>query len=281
MMKHLRPSRRTDAICPEERAMDLHLDGKIAVVTGASKGIGLAVTRALSAEGVSVVAGARTTDSLEALDMQTPVRAVAVDLSSSDGPARLIEEAMDTYGGLDILVNNVGAVHPHVGGFLTITDEDWVAALTVNLLAAVRTTRAALPHLLERGAATIVTISSVNAFLPDPMIIDYTAAKAALANFSKALSKEVGPKGIRVNTISPGPVSTPLWLGPGGVAATFAEAGGNNAAAVAEQAAAGSVTGRFTAPEEVADLVLVLASDRAGNVTGSDFVIDGGLIGTL
>lgn len=261
--------------------MDLHLDGKIAVVTGASKGIGLAVTRALSAEGVSVVAGARTTDGLEALDTQTPVRAVAVDLSSPDGPARLIEEAVDTYGGLDILVNNVGAVHPHVGGFLTITDEDWVAALTVNLLAGVRTTRAALPHLLERGAATIVTISSVNAFLPDPMIIDYTAAKAALANFSKALSKEVGPKGIRVNTISPGPVSTPLWLGPGGVAATFAEAGGNNAAAVAEQAAAGSVTGRFTAPEEVADLVLVLASDRAGNVTGADFVIDGGLIGTL
>ena len=261
--------------------MDLHLDGKIAVVTGASKGIGLAVTRALSAEGVSVVAGARTTDSLEALDMQTPVRAVAVDLSSPDGPARLIEEAMDTYGGLDILVNNVGAVHPHVGGFLTITDDDWFEALTVNLLAAVRTTRAALPHLLERGAATIVTISSVNAFLPDPMIIDYTAAKAALTNFSKALSKEVGLKGIRVNTISPGPVSTPLWLGPGGVAATFAEAGGNNPAAVAEQAAAGSVTGRFTAPEEVADLVLVLASDRAGNVTGSDFVIDGGLIGTL
>ena len=112
------------------------------------------------------------------------------------------------------------------------------------------------------------------------MIIDYTAAKAALTSFSKALWKDLGPKGIRVNTISPGPSAPPLWLGPGG-AAVFAEAGGSDAAAVAEQSAAGSVTGRFTAPEQVADLVLLLASDRAGNVTGSDFVIDGGLIGTL
>ena len=261
--------------------MDLHLSGKVAVVTGASKGIGLAVTRALAAEGVSVVAGARSVNNLSELDVDTPVHGVAVDLTRPDGPARLIEETISVLGGLDILVNNVGSVRPHVGGFLTITDEDWISALTVNLLAAVRTTRAALPYLLERGSATIVTISSVNAFLPDPMIIDYTAAKAALTNFSKALSKELGPKGIRVNTISPGPVSTPLWLGPGGVAAVFAEAGGSEAAAVAEQAAAGSVTGRFTAPEEVADLVLLLASDRAGNVTGSDFVIDGGLIGTL
>ncbi len=261
--------------------MDLHLSGKIAVVTGASKGIGLAVTRALAAEGVSVVAGARSVDSLTDLDTETPVHAVAVDLTSPEGPARLIDDAIGVYGGLDILVNNVGSVRPHVGGFLTITDEDWVSAFTVNLLAAVRTTRAALPHLLERGSATIVTISSVNAFLPDPMIIDYTAAKAALTNFSKALSKELGPKGIRVNTISPGPVSTPLWLGPDGVAAVFAEAGGSDAATVAEQAVAGSVTGRFTAPQEVADLVLLLASDRAGNVTGSDFVIDGGLIATL
>jgi NAD(P)-dependent dehydrogenase (short-subunit alcohol dehydrogenase family) len=196
--------------------VDLHLSGKVAVVTGASTGIGLAVTRALAAEGVSVVAGARSVDSVAELGSDAAVHAVAVDLTSPDGPARLIEEAITVHGGLDILVNNVGSVRPHVGGFLTITDDDWLSALTVNLLAAVRTTRAAVPYLLERGSATIVTISSVNSFLPDPMIIDYTAAKAALTNFSKALSKELGPKGIRVNTISPGPVSTPLWLGPGG-----------------------------------------------------------------
>ena len=127
---------------------------------------------------------------------------------------------------LDILVNNVGAVDPRLGGFLSVTDEEWLASLNLNLMAAVRTTRAALPALLKRGKGSIVTISSVNSFLPDPGIIDYTAAKAALTNFSKALSKEVGPQGIRMNTVSPGPVETPLWLGPQGVAATVAKATG-------------------------------------------------------
>ena len=259
--------------------MELNLTGKVAVVTGASKGIGFAVTKALAAEDVTVVAGARTVDAFTGLD--GTVHPVAVDLSGPDGPARLIEEAIATFGSLDILVNNVGFVKPHLGGFTSITDEDWLSALTLNLLAAVRTTRAALPHLLERGSGTIVTISSVNAFLPDAPIMDYTAAKAALTNFSKALSKEVGPKGIRVSTISPGPVSTPLWLAVGGVAETFAAAAGTDPSAVAAGAVAGAATGRFTAPEEVADLVLLLASGRAGNVTGADFVIDGGLIQTL
>lgn len=258
--------------------MDLNLTGKVAVVTGASKGIGLAVATALAAEGVLVVAGARNVDALAGI---TGVHPVAVDLTSADGPASLIGEAVATFGGLDILVNNIGGVTPHLGGFVSVTDEDWLHALTINLLTPVRTTRAALPHLLERGGGNVVTISSVNAFLPDPVIIDYTAAKAALTNFSKALSKEVGSKGIRVNTISPGPVSTPLWLGVGGVAETFAAAGGIDPAAVANSAVAGSATERFSTPEEVADLVLLLSSGRAGNVTGADFVIDGGLIQTL
>jgi NAD(P)-dependent dehydrogenase (short-subunit alcohol dehydrogenase family) len=262
--------------------MDLHLHGKVAVVTGASKGIGLAVAQALAGEGVRVVAGAREVgDELSLLATQSGAHPVSVDLSTPDGPARLVAEAVATFGGLDILVNNVGAVRPRLGGFLSVTDDDWTWGLTLNFLSAVRATRAALPHLLERGAGTIVTVSSVNAFLPDPNIIDYTAAKAALTNFSKALSKEVGPKGIRVNTVSPGPVSTALWLAKDGVAATVARASGGNAEAVAKQVASGAVTGRFTEPREVADLVLLLASDRAGNVTGADFVIDGGLITTL
>lgn len=262
--------------------MDLHLSGKVAVVTGASKGIGLAVTRAFADEGVRVVAGAREiTDGLSELAAGSQVRPVSVDLSTPEGPARLVDEAVATFGGLDILVNNVGAVVPRPGGFLSFTDDDWTWGLTINFLSAVRTTRAALAHLLDRGAGSIVTISSVNAFLPDPTIIDYCAAKAALTNFSKALSKEVGPRGVRVNTVSPGPVATALWLGKGGVAETFARASGGEPDAVAKQAASEAATGRFTRPEEVADLVLLLASDRAGNVTGADFVIDGGLVTTL
>jgi NAD(P)-dependent dehydrogenase (short-subunit alcohol dehydrogenase family) len=262
--------------------MDLHLAGKVAVVTGASKGIGLAVTRALADEGVSVVAGARSmTEDLSRLTAASPVRPVSVDLGTPDGPARLVAEAVAAFGGLDILVNNVGAVRPRLEGFLSVTDDDWISTLTINFLAAVRTTRAALPHLLAHGTGAIVTVCSVNSFLPDPLVIDYGVAKAALANFSKALSKEVGPQGIRVNTVSPGPVSTALWLGDDGVAAAIARAGGGEPEAVATQAANDSVTGRFTRPQEVADLVLLLASDRTGNVTGADFVIDGGLVTTL
>ncbi len=257
--------------------MELNLQGRTAVVTGASKGIGLAVTTALAAEGARVVAGARTTGALAEIDNVHPV---AVDLSDPAGPASLIDQAVEAFGGIDILVNNVGSVRPHPGGFTTITDEDWLSALTLNLLVAVRTTRAAVPHLIK-ARGSIVTVSSVNAFLPDPAIVDYTAAKAALTNFSKALSKELGPQGVRMNTVSPGPVSTPLWLGHGGVAETFAAANGVDPAAVAAGAVAGAATGRFTTPEEVADLVLVLAGSRAGNVTGADFVIDGGLVQTL
>jgi NAD(P)-dependent dehydrogenase (short-subunit alcohol dehydrogenase family) len=262
--------------------MDLHLTGKTAVVTGASRGIGLAVTRALVAEGARVVAGARElTPELKELVADGGVLAVEADLTAPDGPAELIAAAVLAFGGLDILVNNVGAVRPRVDGFLAVTDEDWDATLAVNFLAAVRTTRAALPHLVERGTGAIVTVSSVNAFLPDPLVIDYSAAKAALSNFCKSLSKQVGPQGVRVNTVSPGPVATGLWLADEGVAATVAKATGSTVGAIAEQAASDAVTGRFTRPEEVADVVLFLASDRAANITGSDVVIDGGLISTL
>jgi NAD(P)-dependent dehydrogenase (short-subunit alcohol dehydrogenase family) len=261
--------------------MDLQLSGRTAVVTGASKGIGLAITRALAAEGVNVVAGARQVGDLSDLASSAAVRPVPVDLATPDGPARLIDAAVSAFGGLDILVNNVGAVHPRTGGFLSVGDDDWLSTLAVNLLAPVRATRAALPHLLDRGAGAIVTICSVNAKLPDPLVIDYSAAKAALANFSKALSKEVGPHGIRVNTISPGPVSTGLWLGDNGVAETVAKARGIDPRSVAKGAAAESVTGRFTDPHEVADLVLLLVSGRAANIIGTDVLIDGGLITTL
>jgi NAD(P)-dependent dehydrogenase (short-subunit alcohol dehydrogenase family) len=261
--------------------MRLGLDGKRAVVTGASKGIGLAITRALADEGARVVAGAReSSDDLQELVDRGSVREVKVDLSQADGPARLVAAAADE-GRLDVLVNNVGGVKVRTRGFLEVSDQDWLDMFTLSFMTAVRTTRAALPALIEGGGGTIVSVASVNSFLPDPAVIDYSAAKAALANFSKALSKEFGPQGIRVNTVSPGPVSTGLWLGQGGVAEAVAQAHGGAAGDVAAQQASEAPTGRFTEPGEVADLVLLLVSERAGNVTGADFVIDGGLIQTL
>lgn len=257
--------------------MDLGLSGKTAIVTGASRGIGLAITRALIGEGVRVVAAAR-----DGADEMREVGAVPViaDLTSPDGPATVVDAAAATFGALDILVNNAGAVRPRTGGFASVTAQDWTATLAVDFLVAVHVTRLALPLLTARGGS-IVTISSVNAALPDPLVIDYSAAKAALTNFCKALSKETGPHGVRVNTVSPGPVATDLWMGSGGVAETVAGAAGSTPGSVAAAAVAETATRRFTEPGEVADLVLFLASPRAGNITGADFAIDGGLKTTL
>lgn len=261
--------------------MGLHFDGKIAVVTGASRGIGLAITERLAEAGAHVVAGARTmSERIDELQSTGSVTFVPGNLAGAEAPTELVAAA-SRLGGVDILINNAGAVTPRPGGFTTVTDEDWEASWTLGMMAAVRTTRAAIPAMLGRGGGAIVTVGSVNAFFPDPGVVDYCAVKAALTNLTKALSKEFGPQGIRANSISPGPVRTDLWLGSGGVAETVAQASGTSAEEVAAQAVAGTPTGRFTTPGEVADLVLFLASDRAANITGADMRIDGGFITTV
>jgi NAD(P)-dependent dehydrogenase (short-subunit alcohol dehydrogenase family) len=258
--------------------MDLGIAGQTAVVTGGSRGIGLAVVRGLAGSGVRVVTGAKHSSAdLDELARSGQVQALEVDLADPSGPARLVSAAGDR---IDILVNNVGSAPARTGGFLSITDEDWLATINLDLMAAVRATRSALPAMLAAGAGAIITICSVNARLPDPAVLDYSTAKAGLAGFCKALSKEVGPKGIRVNTVSPGPVATDLGLGAGGVAQTVSQATGTNAKDVASQAASQMVTGRFTQPSEVADAVLFLASRRASNITGADVTVDGGLVPT-
>ena len=259
--------------------MDLGLNGRIAVVTGASRGIGLATTRCLARAGARVVAGAlRSSPELDALAAGGAVEVVLGDLSRPEGPARLVATAGPR---VDILVNNVGAVTTRPGGFLEITDEQWHDSLELDLMSAIRAIRAALPPMLAAGHGVVATVGSVNAFLPDPLVLDYGAAKAALVNALKALSKEVGPRGIRVVTVNPGPVATDLWLGGSGVAAQVAQRTGRSPHEVADAAVAGSATRRFTTPEEVAQLLVLLASDRAANVTGAGLTVDGGLVPTL
>src|SRR6478735_7620537 len=267
--------------CTEVFIMDLDLKGKVVVVTGASKGIGLAIARAFADEGARVVAGARNTGSLDGLP---GISAVALDLAAPEAPGKLVAHALEKHGRLDVLVNNVGAVRLRLEGFLGTSDEEFAWGMNMNFYSALRAMRAAIKQMLTQASGSIVSVASVNAFFqPDAGTIDYGAAKAALVNLSKSLSQEFGPRGIRVNCVSPGPVVTDLWFGAGGVADTVAKATGSDADSARDKVVAsigGFATGRFTTPEEVAALVVMLASGRIANVTGSEFVIDGGLIKT-
>ena len=262
--------------------MDLELAGKVVVVTGASKGIGFAVARAFAREGARVVAGARSIDTLRDLPN---VEGVALDLGLPDAPGKLVERAVSQHGRVDVLVNNVGAVRLRLEGFLGTSDAEFAWSMNLNFFAALRASRAAITEMVRTGGGSIVNVVSVNAFFqPDAGTIDYGAAKAALLNLNKTLAQEFGPKNIRVNAVSPGPVATDLWLGKDGVSHTVARVTGLDPDAARDKVIAsigGFATGRFTTPEQVADLVVFLASERAGNVTGSNFVVDGGLLKTM
>ncbi|MDL4821452.1 oxidoreductase [Actinomadura opuntiae] len=260
--------------------MELNLASKTAVVTGAGRGIGLATVRTLVAEGVRVAGAARTiTPELK----ETGALAVSADLSTADGVAGFIDAARAELGGIDLLVNNVGAGDDvRLGGFLDTDDAQWAGVLDINLLSAVRASRAALPDLIERRGS-IVNVSTINSRLPAAAPVAYSSAKAALAALGKSLAEEFGPQGVRVNTVSPGVVRTAVWEAPDGFGAEVAAASGVEHAAFLEQipAAFGITTGRITEPQEVAALIAFLLSDVAGNITGADYLIDGGTVKTL
>ncbi|GAA4231513.1 NAD(P)-dependent dehydrogenase (short-subunit alcohol dehydrogenase family) [Streptosporangium album] len=265
--------------------MDLQLSGRVAVVTGASKGIGLAVTRTLLDEGVRVVAASRkSTPELEALG-GTGLLHVPVDLMDPEAPGRLVARAVEEFGGLDILVNNAGGPPPGVSlprfSFMAPTDDDWREMFEFNLFSIVRAVRAAIPEMLRRGGGSIVNVSSGNARQPAPMNVDYNAAKAGLNNLTKALSEEFAPQGIRVNTVSPGPVRTAWWTEEGGAADIIAAQAGTDRDSVMDSVAPEMMkltTGRLVDPQEVADVIALLASPRSASTTGAEFSVDAGFL---
>jgi NAD(P)-dependent dehydrogenase (short-subunit alcohol dehydrogenase family) len=253
------------------------LAGKRILVTGGTKGTGLAIAERLRAAGAQVVITART-----APTAGTDTDFLAADLSTKAGIDALLADLQARWDTVDILINNVGGSTAPGGGFAALTDEDWQHTLNVNLLAAVRLDRGLLPGMLAQGMGVIIHIGSIQRTLPLPdATLAYAAAKAALVTYSKGLSKEVSPKGVRVLTVSPGFIQTTAAEDLVHRLAEQAQSDHQTALQGLMDSLGGIPMGRPARPAEVAELVAFLVSDRAAYLSGTEYVIDGGTIPTI
>jgi NAD(P)-dependent dehydrogenase (short-subunit alcohol dehydrogenase family) len=253
------------------------LAGKKALVTGGTKGAGKAIAERLAAAGATVITTARNTP-------ETPdpnFHFIPADLSKAAGTETLIQAIQAQYGGVDILVNNAGGSETPGGGFQVLTDTHWEETLQTNLLAPVRLDRGLLPYMLNQASGVIIHIASIQGKLPlYDSTLPYAAAKAGLINYSKSLSNEVSPKGVRVLTVSPGFIKT---TSADRMVKRLAESAGSSYEDALQglmNALGGIPMGRPAMPEEVAELVAFLVSPRAAYLSGTEYVIDGGTIPT-
>ena len=253
--------------------MDLGLGGRVALVTGVSYGIGAAVADAFIREGGQVFGTSRSAPS------QRPgLVHLSLDMSEKDAGDEAVAGCLKAFGRVDVLVNNVGS--GRIGtGFADESDDIWEQYWQLNFMSAVRTTRAALPALTANGGV-VVNVSSINGRLPEAGIYAYSASKAAMNNLTVNLAREYAGRQVRVVGVAPGPVDTPLWLGPHGVAAQASALGAGDAESIVAGARKEVPIGRFSSAEEVADLIVYLASARADSLTGTTVTIDGGITPT-
>jgi NAD(P)-dependent dehydrogenase (short-subunit alcohol dehydrogenase family) len=254
------------------------LAGKIALVTGGTKGAGRAIAQRLHKAGATVIITARN----DPADNQEGLHFISADLSQPKDTHKVAGEVLERYGRLDILINNLGASETPGGGFSVLTDEHWESTIRTNLLAPVRLDKFFLPQMLERGHGVIIHIASIQGKLPlYDSTLPYAAAKAGLINYSKSLSNEVSPKGVRVLTVSPG------WIMTTSATRMVERISKSSGSTMAEaeksimDALGGIPIGRPAQPEEVAELVGFLVSPRAKYLTGTEYVIDGGTIPTI
>lgn len=252
--------------------------GKRVLVTGGTQGMGEAIVRRLGAGGAKVATTARS--SLP--EGQAPALFVRADIATVEGVENVCREVLARFGGVDILINNVGGSSAPGGGVLGLSDKDWQQTIDINLMAAVRLDRFFLPRMLERRAGVIVHISSIQRRLPlFEATLAYAAAKAALTTYSKGLANEVGPRGVRVNSVAPGYIETAAAERFVARLAAGAGTSEEDARQSLMESLGGIPIGRPGRPEEVAELVAFLVSDRAASIHGSEYVIDGGTIPTV
>lgn len=255
----------------------LELTGRKALVTGGTKGIGEAVAARLREEGATVLTTART----QRGDLVDADLFVAADITTAEGCAAVADAVRHRLGGVDIIVHVVGGSSAPAGGFAVLDDDQWHRALELNLFPAVRLDRALLPMMLDQGSGVIIHVTSIQRQLPLPeATIAYAAAKAALSNYSKGLSKEVGPKGVRVVRVSPGWVETDAAVGLVQELARQNDTDYEGARKLLMTSIGGIPIGRPAKPREVANLVAFLVSSQAGSITGAEYVIDGGTVPT-